>query len=439
MRYTVFMTTTATLPTGAKEMRQQLSKLIRLVEISLRLNSTMDPEQLLQSIIQSATELLQCEAASILLYDEASQKLHFAAATGADPKKLAEIPVPKDRSIAGAVFRENTPILVADVQEDPRHYDLVSEETHFITRNLLGVPMRIRDRVTGVLEALNKTKGHFDRDDADILSIIASQAAVAIYNARQMQALQNAYAEIQRADEMKTRFLALASHELRTPLQHILGYGSILKQSTDDHVTEAAAKVVEAAHHMKDIIDTMTNLELIRRGEMSTEFQQTTIQNVMDKALQTKLQAIKLHGHQFEWLVPLHPILLNADIEKLPQVFSAVFDNAIRFTPDGGRITVQAEQKTGVIEITVSDTGIGIPPSELENIFKEFYQVEQHLTRTYGGLGLGLSVARGIVNLHGGKIWAESAGENEGTAVIIQLPEGKLPTTGTLKRIVNPL
>jgi signal transduction histidine kinase len=430
---------TATLPPGERELRQQLKKLIRLVEMSLRLNSTIDPEQLLQSIIQSATNLLECEAASILLYDEATQKLHFAAATGSDPKKLAKIPVPKDRSIAGAVFRENTPILVADVQDDPRHYDLVSDEVNFKARNLLGVPMRIRDRVTGVLEALNKKEGNFDKDDADILSIIASQAAVAIHNARQMQALQNAYGEIQHTDEMKTRFLSLASHELRTPLQQILGYASLLKQSTDDTVTDAAARVVDAAHHMKDIIDSMTNLELIRLGQLNSEFKQMPIQTILEKALQGKLAGIKQHGHQMEWLVPMQPMVVNADPEKLTQVFSAILDNAIRFTPDGGRISVAAEQKSATVVVRISDTGLGIPSTELSNIFKEFFQVEHHLTRTYGGLGLGLSVAQGIIQLHGGKIWAESAGENLGTTIVVQLPEGKLPTTGTLKRIVNPL
>lgn len=429
---------TVSLPPGQKELRTQLRKLIRLVEISLRLNSTMDPEQLLQSIIESATDLLECEATSILLYDETTQKLHFAASTGTDPKKLAEIPVPKDHSIAGVVFRENRQVLVTDVHDDPRHYDVVSEQVHFQTRSLIGVPMRIRDKVIGVLEALNKKEGFFDKDDADILSIIANQAAVAIQNARQMQAIQNAYSEIQRADDMKTRFLALASHELRTPLQHILGYGSLLKQSTDDSVTDAAGKVVEAANHMKEIIDTMTNLELIKKGEMSSEFKQVSLQSVLEKALQNKMSEIKKRGHQMEWLVPMQQIMINADIETLPTVFTAILENAIRFTPDGGRITVQADRKRNMVEIEISDTGIGIPPEELENVFKEFYQIEQHLTRTYGGLGLGLSVARGIVNLHGGKIWAYSKGEHQGTTITVQLPEGKLPTTGTLKRIVNP-
>jgi signal transduction histidine kinase len=429
---------TVSLPPGQKELRTQLRKLIRLVEISLRLNSTMDPEQLLQSIIESATDLLECEATSILLYDETTQKLHFAASTGTDPKKLAEIPVPKDHSIAGVVFRENRQVLVTDVHDDPRHYDVVSEQVHFQTRSLIGVPMRIRDKVIGVLEALNKKEGFFDKDDADILSIIANQAAVAIQNARQMQAIQNAYSEIQRADDMKTRFLALASHELRTPLQHILGYGSLLKQSTDDSVTDSASKVVEAANHMKEIIDTMTNLELIKKGEMSSEFKQVSLQSVLEKALQNKMSEIKKRGHQMEWLVPMQQIMINADIETLPTVFTAILENAIRFTPDGGRITVQADRKRNMVEIEISDTGIGIPPEELENVFKEFYQIEQHLTRTYGGLGLGLSVARGIVNLHGGKIWAYSKGEHQGTTITVQLPEGKLPTTGTLKRIVNP-
>jgi signal transduction histidine kinase len=429
---------TASLPPGQKELRTQLRKLIRLVEISLRLNSTMDPEQLLQSIIESATELLECEAVSILLFDESTQKLHFAAATGSDPKRLAEIPVPKDHSIAGVVFRENRPVLVADVHDDPRHYEFVSEQVHFHPVNMIGVPMRIRDKVIGVLEALNKNEGIFDKDDADILSIIANQAAVAIHNARQMQALQNAYTEIQRADEMKTRFLALASHELRTPLQHILGYGSLLKQSTDDSVTEAANKVVDSANHMKEIIDTMTNLELIKRGEMNSEFKQISLQSILDAALQNKMAEIKKRGHQIEWLVPMQPIMINADAEQLPTVFTAILENSIRFTPDGGRITVVADRKKNLVEVEISDTGIGIPPEEVENIFKEFYQIEQHLTRTYGGLGLGLSVARGIVNLHGGKIWAASQGNHTGTTIIVQLPEGKLPTTGTLRRIVNP-
>lgn len=416
--------------------KRYLHQLIKLVEISLTLNSTKEPEELLQSIIQTATDLLGCEAASILLYDKESDQLHFAAATGTDPHKLAEIPVPSDQSIAGVVFREKRVVFVPDTTDDPRHYEQVGMEVQFQTRNLLGVPMLIRDQVTGVLEALNKINGRFTKEDADILSIIASQAAVAIQNARQIQALQDAYAEIRRADDAKTRFLALASHELRTPLQHVLGYAGLLIESNDQEVIDKADRVVKAGNRMKAIIDSMMSLDLIRQGKMEAEFKVQPLQPILEKALQEKRHDIIEHRHLVEWHVPMHPIMLKADEKALTQVFINLIDNAIRFTPDNGQISIEAKAEKETVLITITDNGIGIPGVELENIFKDFYQLEQHLTRTHEGLGLGLTVAQGIVSIHGGKIWAESDGEGSGSVFCVSLPIGLLPPTGTLKRII---
>ncbi len=418
------------------ETRKYLHQLIKLVENSLTLNSTLEPEELLQSIILTATDLLNCEAASILLFDQNSKKLHFAAATGTDPQKLAEIPVPSDQSIAGVVFREKRPVIVHDVHDDPRHYDTVGEEVQFNPRNLLGVPMLMRDQVTGVLEALNKKNGNFTKDDSDILSIIASQAAVAIQNARQMQALQNAYAEIRRADDIKSRFLALASHELRTPLQHVLGYAGLLIDSEDQEVIDKADRVVKAANRMKAIIESMTSLDLIRQGKMEAEFKLQPLQPILEKALQEKRHDIIERRHLVEWHVPMHPIVVKADEKALTQVFINILDNALRFTPENGQLTIDASREKNGVLVTIADNGVGIPPDELENVFKDFYQLEQHLTRTHEGLGLGLTIARGIVNMHGGKIWVESNGEGRGTTLQVLLPEGNLPSTGTLKRII---
>lgn len=417
--------------------KRYLHQLIKLVEISLTLNSTKEPEELLQSIIQTATDLLECEAASILLYDNDTAQLHFAAATGTDPHKLAEIPVPGDQSIAGVVFREKHPVFVPDVSDDPRHYDQVGLEVQFQPHNLLGVPMLIRDQVTGVLEALNKKSGGFTRDDADILSIIASQAAVAIQNARQIQALQDAYAEIRRADDIKTRFLALASHELRTPLQHVLGYASLLIESDDQEVIDKADHVVKAANRMKAIIESMTSLDLIRQGKLETEFKLQPLQPILEKALQEKRHDIIEHRHLVEWHVPMQHIMIKGDEKALTQVFINLLDNAIRFTPENGQISINALSKKDSVVVEIADTGIGIAAGELDNIFKDFYQLEQHLTRTHEGLGLGLTVARGIVAMHGGKIWAKSAGEGSGSTFYVSLPVGVLPSTGTLKRIVG--
>ncbi|RPI20981.1 MAG: GAF domain-containing sensor histidine kinase [Chloroflexota bacterium] len=234
--------------------RRMVNRLARLVENSLTLNSTLDPGRLLLYIIDTAGQLLECEAVSVLLFDEETRQLRFAASTGSDPEKLAQIPVPLDCSIAGTIFTGNKPLLIHDVEADPRHYAPVGRYVQFQTRSLVGVPMRIRDRTMGVLEALNKRSGRFNSEDAHILSIIASQAAVAIHNARMVQALQNAYAEISRVDQLKSNFLSLASHELRTPLGIILGYATFLRDEAQGALSEHAQHLLNSALHMLSVL-----------------------------------------------------------------------------------------------------------------------------------------------------------------------------------------
>src|SRR5712691_10455928 len=156
------------------ELEKQNQQLNRLVELSLTLNSTLDLDAILQLITNTATELLDCKAASMLLYDEKHPRLYFAAATGSDPAQLAKIPVPIEGSLAGTIFRTNRPIILNNVEQDPRHYALVSEHSQFRVRDLLGVPMLIKDRVIGVLEAVNKRTGTFSDRDETILSITAT-------------------------------------------------------------------------------------------------------------------------------------------------------------------------------------------------------------------------------------------------------------------------
>src|SRR5512133_2415698 len=148
-----------------RDLESQPHQLKRLVELSVILNSTLDLDDLLQLITATATELLNCEAASILLYDEKNPRLYFAAATGSDPAQLAEIPVPIENSLAGTIFRTNQHIILNDVEQDPRHYSLVSDHVNFRVKSLLGVPMPIKDRTVGVLEAVNKRNGIFDEKD----------------------------------------------------------------------------------------------------------------------------------------------------------------------------------------------------------------------------------------------------------------------------------
>jgi HD-GYP domain-containing protein (c-di-GMP phosphodiesterase class II) len=167
-----------------EEITKRNKQLERLVELSVTLNSTLNLDALLQLITATATELLDCDAASILLYDEKQSRLYFAAATGSDPRKLAEIPVPLDKSLAGTIFRTNQSIILNDVKQDSRHYTMVSDQMQVQVRSLVGVPMLIKDRVIGVLEGINKRAGSFTELDEAILSVTASHAATAINNAR---------------------------------------------------------------------------------------------------------------------------------------------------------------------------------------------------------------------------------------------------------------
>src|SRR5512134_1219956 len=193
-----------------RDLEGQHQQLRRLVELSVTLNSTLDLDDLLQLITATATELLDCEAASILLYDEKNPRLYFAAATGSNPARLAEIPVPIDNSLAGTIFRTNRHMILNNAEEDPRHYSLVSDNVNFKVKSLLGVPMQIKDRTVGVLEAINKNGGVFNERDATLLSVTATHAAIAIDNARLLQATKRALQQVKDSNQLKSNFLALA-------------------------------------------------------------------------------------------------------------------------------------------------------------------------------------------------------------------------------------
>jgi putative nucleotidyltransferase with HDIG domain len=175
------------------DLHRMLQKMERLLEINITLNSTLELAQVLDLIIAKAVEMLDCEAGSILLCNKEENCLMFSASTSADSKTLAQIHIPLTDSLAGTIYSKNIPLVVNNVEQDIRHNASVAAQIHFQTRSLLGVPMRIQDRVIGVLEALNKKEGTFTEEDVKILSAIASQAAVAIENAQLVEALQESY------------------------------------------------------------------------------------------------------------------------------------------------------------------------------------------------------------------------------------------------------
>ncbi len=405
-----------------RDLETQPQQLKRLVELSVTLNSTLDLDALLQLITATATELLDCEGASILLYDEKNTRLYFAAATASDPKKLAEIPVPIDNSLAGTIFRTNRHMILNNVEEDPRHYSLASEHIKFKVKSLLGVPMPIKDRTVGVLEAVNKHSGAFDEHDATLLSVAAAHAAIAINNARLLRATQRALEKVQEANQLKSNFLTLASHELRTPLGIIIGYSTFLNQNAKGALSEDTNQVLTAARQMRAILDEMNNLVMLKADEMTLKLQKVAMEDVLVYACEG-LQEIALTRKQtlvYAFSEEAH--MVNVDIDKTSLALGNIIGNAIRFSPEGSDITLGVKKESNQILAWVDDHGIGIPADKLQKIFGEFYQIEPPNTRHYGGLGIGLTIAKGLIEAQGGKIWAESLGSGMGSTFKILLP-----------------
>lgn len=403
-------------------MSENISRqLDRLVEISLTLNSTLDVDQILDFILSTGIDLLECQGISIMLYDEEDGQLYFTAATDTKVIKLGDIPIPLEGSIAGTIFRENSPLLINDIENDPRHYRAISERTNYPVRNLLGAPLHVRDHTIGVIEATNKHNGEFASPDVQLLSFIAAQAAIAIRNAQIVKQLQLANENLRQADKLKADFMAVASHELRTPLGIVLGYATFLKEESAGELAEHAETMLSAALRLRALLEDMTNMNLLYTGETQLRMELTALQTLIEQAYALETQTADKNEIRVTFHFPEETVWVQAD-ERLQKVFQNLLNNAIRFTPSPGEVDVYMHPGNNEVLTEFKDSGIGIPQDQLEHIFEHFYQVEHHMTRRYGGLGLGLSIARGLVELHGGRIWAESEGPNKGAAFKVVLP-----------------
>lgn len=413
-----------TLRQKVEALEYRISYLERIVKVSQMLNSTLSLEPLLQIIAQSATELTGTEACSIMLIDKITGELRFEESTGGLTEALRKVIVPLDNSIGGWVVRRGKPLLIRDAKTDPRWHGGVDEMLDFDTRSILGVPLKVRGKVIGVLELVNKTTDEgFSEDDIQIATTLASQAAIAIENARLMDELQQAYRDLSEIDQLKSDFVSIASHELRTPLSVILGYATFLSENVTGQASEQLEIVLNSAVKLRALIDDMVNLRHIQTNELQ-----------LSRSIFSLKQLVLEVTNEFSELISNKQLVLtkkftpedsdlniDADRQTLYLVFANLINNAIKFTSEGGRIHVNLELKGHKYWLNVIDTGVGIPRKDYEKIFDQFYQVEPSLTRKYQGMGLGLSIAKGLIEVHHGRIWVESV-VGKGSNFVVVLP-----------------
>jgi signal transduction histidine kinase len=415
----------------------RLQKWERILEISRELTSTVALEPLLHTIVEAAAELTDSEAASILLLDAQTGELHFRAASADSSDQLRDIPVPVGSSIAGDVLVSGKPAVISDVRTTPRHYPVVGQRIGLDICSLLAVPLSIKERRIGVLEAINKcSEGTFSQEDLEVLTTLAAQAAVAIENARLVSALQDAYERLGELDRLKSDFIAIASHELRTPLNLILLYAAMLQEQMGDRADPQLDAVLRAVTRLKHIIETMLNLRYLETGEIQVTRCRFDIRDEVREVCQDYEAIAGTEGLTLRVNLPDEEVPVLADREKVRVILENLISNAVRFTPSGGWVHVSLSRRGDEIEVAVADSGVGIEPQHLERIFERFYQIEDHMTRHHGGMGLGLSIVRGLAELHGGRVSVESV-PGRGSRFAVTLPASPAQATAALSEAVG--
>jgi signal transduction histidine kinase len=399
------------------------ARLVRLIDISRRLNSATTIDELLQLIISEAASLIHAEAASLLLLDAHTRVLRFRAVSGPNQEQFLGMRVPLKGSIAGEILESNKPLIVPDVREHESWNANVDAALGFSTSAILGVPMHDGlGRGVGVLEAINKLDGsEFGEDDIAVLSTLADLAGTAVAKAQLFNELEKAYRQLNDLDRLKSDFIALASHELRTPLSVILGYVSFLREEADEATASQLDSVLNAAVHLRSLIQDMVNLRYVDAGEAKLQPRQVNIGQLLYHVARERRETAEAKKQTLRLLLPQEPLTVLGDPGMLELVFGNLLGNAIKFTGTGGWIIIGAARRGDEVWVYVRDTGIGIPPEELERIFDRFYQVQPHMRRDYEGMGIGLSIVKDLVQLHHGRIWAHST-VDEGSEFFVALP-----------------
>jgi signal transduction histidine kinase len=386
----------------------QLKLLTRLHEIIRSLGSNVEIHTYLQSILSAAAELTGSEGGSLLEYDEVAKEFYFRSLQGFQLDEIRSARVPLHGSVAGWVFLQNKPVAIDDVLSDNRHYKEIDKLASFTTKSILGAPVIFREKAVGVLEVFNK-QSQYTNEDKLTLETLAALCAAALQSDALEKKILSTQEEARELEELKNEFISITSHELRTPLGLILGHATFLKELSSNEHTEQVDTIIRNATRLKEIIENLTRVDNYETGAALLRPSKASITRIIEDVSASFHEMAKKKNIALKIETPPNqPLYVDIDSDKIAIVLSNIIKNALTFTNENGKVIVRGEQHPDYIKVSVQDNGIGIPTSDLTRIFERFYQIESHLTRKHGGMGLGLSVAKVMIEMHGGRIWAES-------------------------------
>jgi signal transduction histidine kinase len=401
-----------------RELERLSADMEQLYRLSTAMQEPLSLREQLGRVLETATRMGVIDRTYVWALNAEADKLVNLAGAGFAPDEwkeleMKEIPV-VEAGAMGKAFREGQPLLFDDANALPR--ELYLSPRYLVkairTSRFLVIPMIARGETVGVFTCDNKlTRRPISQKTVDLLQTFASHAAVAIQNARLFREIEQKSRELEVASRHKSEFLANMSHELRTPLNAIIGFSEVLADGMFGQVNEKQAEylrdILESGRHLLSLINDILDLSKIEAGRMELELTDFDLSTAIDNTLTFVRERAVRRGITLGRAIDERVGLIRADERKVKQVFLNLLSNALKFTPESGRVDVRAGIRDDVAEISVTDTGVGIAPEDQEAVFEEFRQVGT-ADKKVEGTRLGLALARKFVGLHGGRIWVKS-------------------------------
>jgi signal transduction histidine kinase len=409
-----------------RELSQSVGELQALGEVTEAVNSTLDLETVLSTIVAKAVQLSGTEAGAIYGYDEQAREFHLRATYGMDQgliDALTQRHIGLDDPNVASALAQHEPTQVADLKgaAPSAVNDIILRAGY---RALMVAPLLRGDNIVGMLVVRRRTPGEFAKNTVDLIKTFAAQSALAIQNARLFHEIEDKGHQLEVASQHKSQFLANMSHELRTPLNAILGYTELMADGAYGEPSEkmlGILKRLEAnGRHLLGLINDVLDLSKIEAGQLVLELSDYCIQDIAHTVRSTlePLAADKKLAFKLELAPQLPPG--HGDGRRLTQVLINLVGNAIKFT-DAGEVAIKAEANNGAFHVSVRDTGPGISAADQAKLFQEFQQADNAITKKKGGTGLGLAISKRIIEMHGGRIWVESQ-PGQGSTFAFTLP-----------------
>ena len=398
------------------DLTRSVEQLTALGEVGRAVSSTLDLGTVLTTIVSRAVQLSGLDGGVVFEYDEDIEEFvqRVATETGgalAEARRTARIR--KGEGVLGQTAITLEPVQVPDITVPGAYAGRLRENLIGSgVRAILAVPMVREGQLIGCLGVTRNRPGDFPAETIELLRTFATQSALAIQNARLFREIEDKSRQLEAASRHKSEFLANMSHELRTPLNAVIGFSEVLLQrmfgALNDKQDEYLKDIYASGQHLLSLINDILDLSKIEAGRMELAPAPFHLPTALENAVTLVRERAARHGIALH--LDLDPRLdqLVGDERKVKQVVLNLLSNAVKFTPEGGRISLTAVRRDSSVEIAVTDTGIGIAPEDQAAIFEEFRQVGSDETRKQEGTGLGLTLAKKFVELHGGRIWVES-------------------------------